>query len=49
MDILLTGVDTMERGLQMLKLLLRHLMAKGLLCLMGLLVMFMVMVMALVL
>ena len=49
MDILLTGVDTMERGLLRLKLLLRHLMAKGLLSLMGLLVMFMVMVMVLVL
>jgi len=47
MDILLTGVDTMERGLQMLKLLLRHLMEKGLLSHMGLLVMFMVLVLEL--
>jgi len=43
MDILLTGVDTMERGLQMLK----HLMEKGLLSHMGLLVMVMVLVLEL--
>merc|ERR1711892_738787 len=40
-------VDTMERGLLMLKLLLMHLMAKGLLSLMGSLVTFMVLVLEL--